>query len=347
MATELERFIERAVESQLISLHGITAFQREHAGQGNSINTAEDLAKELVSAGRLTKFQVSAIYQGKTAGLVFGNYIVLDKIGGGALGNVFSAKHCQTGKTVALKVISTAAMKSPSGVRRFQQVVSILRQLKHPYIVGFCEAGEIDSLPYLTMQLITGENLLAHIKTHGPVGLADAVEYTVQVAEGLECAHSAGVIHRGIQPSNLMLDKSGQVSIIGFGMAHLEKSTESIVMHPVKLEMLMVANLEFIAPELLEDPRLPTPQSDIYALGCTMFRLLTGKPPYVGDSVPDTLLQHARSPIPKLRAPRPDASVELEEILCRMMAKNPPDRYQSASEVRKALLNLGIASRDP
>ncbi len=340
MSADVERFVDQLVQSGLMSQRDVAEFRRTLAGGNKNSVSAEDLAKELVRARRLTKFQASAIYQGKTQGLIFGDYLVLDKIGTGGMGKVFKAKHRQSERIVALKVMSTQAMKSPKAVRRFKQEANAAKRLNHPHIVATYDAGEVDSMHFLIMQFVDGDNLRSQVKSRGPLPIPEVIDYTIQVAEGLEYAHNVGVIHRDIKPSNLLLDKTGQVWILDMGLARIEENEESEDGPRLTVQGQMLGTAEYMSPEQVEDPRFANAASDVYSLGCTMYYLLTGTPPYRGNSVPETLILHAQSPIPRLKSRRPDASDDLENIFRRMLSKNPAERFGTAAEVLVALKRL-------
>lgn len=335
MPSGVEEFIERVVQSGLMSMRDVAEFHRTLGPDKRS--DPELFAKELVRARKLTKFQASAIYQGKTQGLVFGDYFVLDKIGVGGMGKVFKARHRVTGDIVALKVMSSTAMKSAKAIRRFQQETEVAKRLRHPSIVATYSSGELEGLHYLIMQFIDGDNLRSEVKSRGPLPINDVIDYTIQAAKGLEYAHSEGAVHRDIKPSNLLLDKSGAVMILDMGLARIEDPDDEDDAGRLTQQGQMLGTAEYMSPEQVEDPRLANAASDIYSLGCTMYYILTGAPPFRGTSVPETLIMHARDAIPKLRSRRPDATPELEAVYEKMMAKRPSNRFQSMTEVINAL----------
>ena len=160
---------------------------------------AETLARELVRANKLTKYQAQTLYQGKIKGLVFGEYRVLDKLGQGGMGVVLKAEHQRMKRVVAVKMIAGAALKSPDAVKRFYREVEAAARLEHPNIVTAYDASEHEGVHYLVMQFVDGKDLAAIVKERGPLPVAQAVECIIQAARGLQYAHEQGIVHRGME----------------------------------------------------------------------------------------------------------------------------------------------------
>jgi len=325
-----------------MSMRDVAEFHRGMPAERRS--DTEQFAKELVRSRKLTKFQASAVYQGKTQGLVFGDYFVLDKIGVGGMGKVFKARHRQSGQVFALKVMSSQAMKSAKAIRRFQQETEVAKRLRHPNIVATYSSGELDGLHFLIMQYIDGENLRNEAKSRVKMPVSEVVSAMIQTARGLEYAHGQGAVHRDIKPSNLLLDKTGSVMILDMGLARIEDPDDEDDAGRLTQAGQMLGTAEYMSPEQVEDPRHANAASDVYSLGCTMFYLLTGTPPFRGSFVAETLIMHATTPIPSLKARRPDVPDALDSAFRRMMAKKPGDRYQSMSEVISVLEAIGSGS---
>ena len=335
MAITLGQFVQNLVRSGLFSADELSAFE-ESLPPEKRPKDAQGLARELVQAKRLTKYQAAAVYQGRTRGLVFGEYVVLDKIGAGGMGQVLKARHRTMERIVALKVLAQRAMASPEAVDRFRREVKAAAKLEHPNIVIAHDAGEADGIHFLVMQYVDGQDLAAIVKQRGPLPVAEAVDYTIQAAKGLEYAHTQGVIHRDIKPGNLLLSREGTVKILDMGLARVGE--DGGAMDATGAERLtetgqVMGTCDYMAPEQAEDTHAADHRADIYSLGCTLYRLLTAKPPYSGKTTIQLLLAHREAPIPSLSAARPDAPRELEAVFQKMMTKQPADRYQSMTEV--------------
>ncbi|MGA2617884.1 MAG: SUMF1/EgtB/PvdO family nonheme iron enzyme [Thermoguttaceae bacterium] len=333
MAITVEQFIERLSQSGLMSAAEISAFQDSLPPDQRPADV-KALVAALYRAGKLTKYQAQAVYDGKTKGLAFGEYMVLDKLGEGGMGVVFKAKHRRMDRLVAIKILSSAAMKQAGAVERFHREVQAAAKLEHPNIVAAYDATEHQGMHYLAMQYVDGKDLASIVKDNGPMGVREAVECTLQAARGLQYAHEQGIVHRDIKPGNLLLDKKGTVKILDMGLARIA-GPEAALGGPERLTTSgqVMGTCDYMAPEQAIDTHAADHRSDIYSLGCTLYRLLTGQPPYQGETLMMILLAHQQAPIPPLREARPEVPEELDAVYQRMLAKQPEDRQQSMTEV--------------
>jgi serine/threonine protein kinase len=344
MAITVERFIERLSESGLMPAAEISAFQ-ESLPPDEQPRDVQALAVSLVKAGKLTKYQAKAIYEGKSKALVFGQYVVLDKLGEGGVGVVLKAQHRRMKRLVAIKVLSASAMKVAGSIERFYREVEAAAKLSHPNIVTAYDASEHAGMHYLVMEYVEGRDLASLVKERGPLEVGQAVECILQAARGLQYAHGKGIVHRDIKPSNLLLDKDGTVKILDMGLARIAGSEASLT----GLEQLTAAGQvmgtgDYMSPEQAFDSHNVDVRADIYSLGCTLYRLLTGMPPYARDSLMQTLIAHREAPIPSLAETRPDVPPALEAVFRKMVAKDPDDRFATSAEVADAVGPLADGS---
>jgi hypothetical protein len=172
------------------------------------------LADLLVDRHQLTRFQADRLLLGETTGLVFGDYLILDKLGAGGMGQVYRARHRRMDRVVALKVMSSAALNSPEAVKRFHREVKAAARLTHPNIVIAYDAGEAGGVHYLVMEYVAGDDLSNLLKQHGPLPIDRAIDAIRQAAQGLAFAHGKGIVHRDIKPANLLVDAEGTVKIL-------------------------------------------------------------------------------------------------------------------------------------
>ena len=338
MAVTLEQFAENLTRSGLMSAAELSAFQESLAPEKRP-QDVQDLARELIQAGKLTRYQAAAVYHGKTRGLVLGEYTVLDQIGAGGMGQVLKARHRTMKRVVALKVLPPRAMKSAEMVKRFHREVQAAAKLEHPNIVTAYDAGEADGIHFLVMQYVDGKDLADVLATRGPLPVEQAVECIIQAARGLEYAHAKGVVHRDIKPANLLLDKDGTVKLLDMGLARIGMPGDADSEDSESLTSTgqVMGTYDYMSPEQAEDAHHVDARADVYSLGCTLYRLLTGRSPFQGDTAIQLLLAHRDAPIPSLRDARTDVPAALDAVFQRMMAKSPADRYQSMTEVIAAL----------
>ncbi len=281
----------------------------------------------------------------------FDEYLLMGKLGEGGMGVVYKAQHRRMHRLVAIKMLPPTTMKSPEAIQRFYREVEAAAKLMHPNIVTAFDAGECQGTHYLVMEYVEGQDLAKIVKQHGPLPVQKAVDYVLQTARGLQYAHGKGVVHRDIKPGNLLLDKKGTVKILDMGLARLEATAARDDSGGERLTQSgqMMGTCEYMAPEQALDTHTADARSDIYSLGCTLYRLLIGQPPYHGDTLMKVLLAHRELPIPSLRQLRQDVPEQLDAVFQKMMAKEPEDRYQSMAEVIVELESVkgALSSRSP
>ena len=335
MEVVLSQFTKSLTRSGLMTADEVEAFI-ESLPPDKKPTDGRTLAQELVRHKKLTKFQAQAVYQGKTKGLTLGDYVVLERIGQGGMGQVFKAKHKVMDRVVALKTLPAAATNSKLAVQRFHREVKVAARLSHPNIVTAHDAGESHGLHYLVMECVEGDDLGAAVKQRGRLPASKGIDYIIQAAKGLEYAHSEKVIHRDIKPSNLLLDKKGTVKVLDMGLARLNEAIGPL--DQTEQETLtgtgqVMGTIDFMPPEQAENTKKADERSDIYSLGCTLYYILTGQAIYSGDTVVMKILAHRETAIPSLRAELPGVSEQLDAVYQKMVAKKPADRYGSMTEV--------------
>jgi serine/threonine protein kinase len=297
----------------------------------------KEMAEQLIKLGKLTKFQAAAVLKGRQRNLLLGEYLVLDKIGQGGMGQVLRAQHRRMKRIAALKIMSAAALTQTGSLKRFMREAQAAGKLIHPNIVTAFDAGDHDGIHFLAMEFVDGKDLATIVKERGALPIDKAVDYTIQVARGLQYAHEQGVVHRDIKPGNLLLDKSGAVKILDMGLARVDDPLGDASNANLTQSGTIVGTVDYMSPEQAFDTASVDARTDIYSLGCTLFYFLTAQSPVRGDTIMKKLLAHREGKQLSLRAIRPDVPQELEAVFQGMVAKDPDERFASCSEVIAAL----------
>src|SRR5262245_7418303 len=227
---------------------------------------AETLARDLVKRGLLTAYQARKLWKGQGADLFLNQYVLMDKIGEGGMGEVFRATHKALGRDVALKVMRRERMANPESVKRFRREIRAAATLSHENVVMAYDADQSGEVHFFAMEYVDGPNLDAHVRKKGPLPVGEACEYTRQVALGLQHANEKGLIHRDIKPSNLLLNRSGEVKISDLGLVLVDEPGAGSVSRITK-DGLTVGTPDFLAPEQARNPRGADIRADVYSLG--------------------------------------------------------------------------------
>lgn len=274
-----------------------------------------------------------------------GPYRIVERIGAGGMGTVYKAVHTRLDRIVALKVLPAERTQNAGAVARFEREMRAIGKLDHPHIVRATDAGEAQGLHYLVMELVDGIDLATIVQRSGPLPISDACEVIRQAALGLEEAHSHGMVHRDIKPSNLMLARSPRrgelpaVKILDLGLALLSND-RSGNQAELTSENQVVGTVDYLPPEQLADTHHVDTRADIYGLGATLYKLLTGDPPFPTSRYP-TLLQKlsaiATASIPPVETRRTDIPAGLAVVVAKMLSRDPQQRFAAPQDVVAAL----------
>lgn len=274
-----------------------------------------------------------------------GVYELLRPLGRGGMGAVYLATHKQLKKQVAIKLLPVLSPEDRDVRARFDREIRVVGKLNHPSIVTATDAGEIDGTQFLVMEYVPGLDLSRITRLMGRLPVADACELMRQTALGLSCAHAEGVVHRDVKPSNLMLDESGQIRILDFGLAQLSVWDEASV--ELTTVGQLMGTLDYMAPEQAEVSGVDY-RADLYALGATLFRLLCGRPPLAAapnQSPFEKLRLLASHQPPKLNTLCPEAPHELATLVASLLSRNPSERPASAAHVAEDLAPFAEGSK--
>src|SRR4051794_33243205 len=273
--------------------------------------------------------------------LTIGSYRLLEPLGSGGMSSVYRAEHIGSGHEVAVKILPRSLAKTPSMLQRFLREAESAEALEHPNIVAIYDRGVDQGRHYLVLEYVAGGDLHDRVRNEGPLGIADAVAVLGRVAEGLQYASARGLIHRDIKPANVLLSPDGEVKLIDLGLALKFESEDERVTR----DGTTVGTVDYMAPEQARDSRATSERSDIYSLGCTIYYLLTGSPPFPGGDIADKLSRHCTMPAPDPCALRPEVPRTLGLLVRKMLAKRPENRFRDYAELAAALRN--IAATEP
>ena len=316
----------------------------EPLGEGS----AEQLATSLVQRGLLTTYQANVLLQREEGPLLLDRYVILDTVGSGGMGLVFKALHRPMERIVALKVLPRSVYGSPAlregneaanEIARFKREIKATASLSHPHIVTAYDAHESNGTYFLVMEYVDGVNAWDQVQQEGPLPVTKAVRIGEQIASALAEAHEQGIIHRDIKPPNILIAKSGDAKLLDLGIARVRSGVDDRVSELTGGGLAM-GTVPFMSPEQALDSRSADARSDIYSLGCSLFYLLTGKPPFDRETCVQTIVAHREETPPSLRDYRNDIPEQLDVLLQQMLAKDPAQRVDSMAQVRQRLAGL-------
>ena len=270
--------------------------------------------------------------------LIDNRYKIIKSIGEGGMANVYLAWDTILEREVAVKVLRGDLSDDEKFIRRFKREANSASSLKHPNIVEIYDVGEDNGKYFIVMEYVNGKTLKSLIKKRGALNINEAIDIMLQLTSGIACAHDSYIIHRDIKPQNVMILEDGRVKITDFGIAMALNSNELTQTNSV------MGSVHYLPPEQASGSG-STIKSDIYSLGILMFELLTGKVPFKGDNAVEIAIKHMKDPIPSVREFNSSIPQSVENIVLRACAKNPKNRYSSASEMYEDLKTCLNVSR--
>ncbi len=267
-------------------------------------------------------------------------FLLDEAIGVGGMGAVFRALDTKLDRQVALKLLPPDQAADAEVVRRFYQEGRSAAQLDHENIARVFSIGQDGPFHYIGFEYIEGETIRQRVESCGPMAVAEVVDVALQIAGALVHASRRGVIHRDIKPSNIILTPQGRAKLVDMGLARrFERGGD----HGLTQSGMTLGTFDYISPEQARDPRDVDVRSDLYSLGCTMFHMLTGRPPFPGGTVLQKLIQHREESPVDVRTLNPDVPAELAAVIARLMAKERERRFQGPEQLARELLTLAAA----
>src|SRR5271157_1434524 len=290
------------------------------------------LARQAVQQNYLSLWQAQQLLAGRSSGFRVDRYLLLDLIGHGGMGRVYLARDTRLNREVALKILSPERVSNPRAIARFQREARVGAQLQHENLVRIYDFGESNGRYFLVMEYIEGKTIGALISAQGPMPPPTAARLARQVAWGLEHAHRKGLIHRDVNPYNILVTHDGIAKLADLGLA-IDLAEEERVTR----EGATVGTFDYVAPEQARHSQSADIRSDIYSLGCTLYHIFTGQVPFPSPSLPEKLFAHqALEPTP-LDQLNPHIPADFVQVVQRMMRKLPDERYATPLQVAQAL----------
>jgi len=257
-------------------------------------------------------------------------YVIEALLGQGGMSAVYKATDPNLKRTVAIKLIHPHLATDSKFISRFEEEAAAVAKLRHPNIIQVFDFNTDEGVYYMVLEFIPGETLQDRLKRLNKAGrqlsIEEAIKFSINICDAMDYAHKQGMIHRDIKPANIMLDVHGQAILMDFGIVKILGETSHTATGAV------VGTARYLSPELIRS-EVPTPRSDIYSLGITLFEMLSGEPPFNADSAMSLMMMHLNDPVPDVQSIRPDVPAALENILQKSLEKDPARRYGSAAEM--------------
>jgi serine/threonine protein kinase len=333
----LKEFVALIRKSRLLTAEEMRQLRKRASPTSN----VKQLADSLTDAGLLTAWQSNQLLKGQS-GFVLEKYRLLNPVGRGGMGHVFRARDDRDGQIVAIKVMARKLSNNEVLVDRFRREIKASSQLDSPHIVRAVDAGRVGNVDFMVMEYVNGDQLDRIANRIGALPVRLACEIIRQAADGLQHAHEKRMVHRDIKPSNLIVDWSdagvGTVKVMDLGLVRLDADqTEN---RSVTRTGQVMGTPDYMSPEQAWDTAKADIRSDIYSLGCALFRLLTGHVPFPGDNPLQVLMARCSRDVPEVRSVRDDIPIAIQDVVSKMTRRDPGSRFQTPGEVVVALQDL-------
>ena len=260
-------------------------------------------------------------------------------LGFGGMSEVHLARDVRLSRDVAIKVLRADLARDPTFYLRFRREAQNAAALNHPAIVAVYDTGEAETdagpLPYIVMEYVDGDTLRDIVRGEGPMAPRRAMEVISDVCAALDFSHRNGIVHRDVKPANVMINRAGAVKVMDFGIARAISDASS----PMTQTAAVIGTAQYLSPEQARGEQVDA-RSDVYSLGCVLFEILTGEPPFKGDSPVAVAYQHVREDPQTPSVVNPDIPRELDSVILKAMSKNPANRYQTAADMRSDLVRV-------
>ncbi|MBI2806240.1 MAG: protein kinase [Planctomycetes bacterium] len=362
MEFKIENLCGFLIRSKLMTPAEMQAMRQRWQGEAKE-NAAQTpmFLKWLVAKNYATEYQASLLARGHVDDFFLGVYKILERVGRGRMAGVYKAVH-PSGQVVAIKVLPPSRAKNGQTLARFQREARLAVKLKHPHVVRSFQVGETKGVHFLVMEYLEGEPLDEVLQRRKRLPPGEAVRLVHQALLGLQYIHEQGMVHRDLKPANLMLlpastrgsgetTLKSQVKILDIGLAREffdeNSPTDGAERMELTAEGVLLGTPDYLAPEQARDPRNIDIRADIYSLGCTLYHLLTGQPPFPDKNILNQMIRHATEtpkPIKQFNSSLPEG---LAQIVDWMMAKQPTQRYPTPARAAQALEAFLMVANEP
>ena len=273
----------------------------------------------------------------QTINQIANRYEIISLVGQGGMADVYKAQDTILNRIVAIKILRQKLSEDPMTLVRFQREASAASRLSHPNVVDIYDVGEYNGMHYIVMEFIRGRTLKELISLRGPLSVDEAVHIMRQLTSAIAHAHEHNIIHRDIKPQNILVKDDGTIKITDFGIAVANDAVQ------LTLNNAVMGSAHYLAPETAQG-KDPDPKIDIYSMGIVFYELLTGSVPFQGKTPTEIAIKHLREPIPFVRDFNPGIPQSIENIVLKATAKNPAERYDSASDMLYELMHYNDIS---
>jgi eukaryotic-like serine/threonine-protein kinase len=335
----LEKLLDSLGRSGLLAKSRVQ--QIAHSCSPNE--TASSVIDRLVTTGELTRFQGQKLLLGQWAGLILGSYRILSPLGRGGSGVVYLAREQATESKLvrpllALKVLPRKKANEERVRDRFHREMLIGKYIPaHSHLPRVYDSGEVNGIAYIAMEYVPGRTIKEILADEGPMPHGEAGRIFADIAEGLAAMHAVGVIHRDVKPSNILVTPGGSAKLIDYGFALVLNDDLPRDRALVGGRGYILGSMDYIAPEQAADATDVSARSDLYSLGATLYYALTGCPPFPGGTAIQKINWHRYDSPPPIRSIRPDIPKEFAAVVTKLMAKDPDERYASATHCAEVL----------
>ena len=315
----------------------IAALKKKAKAAGKEVTTSR-LVKYLIESELITQWQADKFLAGKYKGFFLGKFKLLRHLGSGGMSSVYLARHKISDQLRAIKVLPRKKVADKSYLDRFYLEARIAASLNHPNVVRIYDICEENGVHFMVMEYAKGEDLLELVTRDGPLKFTDAAKYVAEACEGLKHAHNKDLVHRDIKPANLLLGEDQSVKLLDLGLALVNQDNDESL--TVLYNEKVMGTADYLAPEQAVNSHAVDLRADIYSLGCTLYFLLVGHPPFPKGSLAQRIAKHQSTQPPCLSTLREDVPAQLREIVEAMMCKDPDKRMQTCNDVQVALENF-------